>query len=221
MDLLQYKPKAQFAQRHLLTLQDYTPDEILQVLSLAAKLKLQRKLGMDQTHILRGKNVALIFTKPSMRTRVSFEVGVQQLGAAGGARPDGLQGGEPVLYHVGQLPGYQGLGPSGHHHVGAGGHLHAGLGKFEEVVPVGRGRRLIVAVVVGLVLHRADHALFLIVAQQVGGDPQDPGHISDLVLHAFHIRSSPPLCRLGRHVRYLYLIVYLIFPLLPRKKGPP
>ena len=60
MDLLQYKPKAQFAQRHLLTLQDYTPDEILQVLSLAAKLKLQRKLGMDQTHILRGKNVALI-----------------------------------------------------------------------------------------------------------------------------------------------------------------
>ena len=62
MDLLQYKPKAQFAQRHLLTLQDYTPDEILQVLSLAAKLKLQRKLGMDQTHILRGKNVALIFT---------------------------------------------------------------------------------------------------------------------------------------------------------------
>ena len=74
MDLLQYKPKAQFAQRHLLTLQDYTPDEILQVLSLAAKLKLQRKLGMDQTHILRGKNVALIFTKPSMRTRVSFEV---------------------------------------------------------------------------------------------------------------------------------------------------
>lgn len=80
MDLLQYKPKAQFAQRHLLTLQDYTPDEILQVLSLAAKLKLQRKLGMDQTHILRGKNVALIFTKPSMRTRVSFEVGVQQLG---------------------------------------------------------------------------------------------------------------------------------------------
>ena len=80
MDLLQYKPKAQFAQRHLLTLQDYTPDEILQVLSLAAKLKLQRKLGMDQTHILRGKNVALIFTKPSMRTRVSFESGFYQLG---------------------------------------------------------------------------------------------------------------------------------------------
>ena len=80
MNLLQYSPKKKFAQTHLLTLQDYTPDEILQVLSLAAKLKLQRKLGLDQTQILRGKNIALIFTKPSMRTRVSFEAGIQQLG---------------------------------------------------------------------------------------------------------------------------------------------
>ena len=41
----------------------------MQLLSLAAKLKLQRKMGVDQTNILKGKNIALIFTKPSMRTR--------------------------------------------------------------------------------------------------------------------------------------------------------
>lgn len=80
MDLLNYIPKAKFSQKHLLCLQDYTPDEILQLLSLALKLKLQRRLGMDQTNVLKGKNIAMIFTKPSMRTRVSFEAGIQQLG---------------------------------------------------------------------------------------------------------------------------------------------
>ncbi len=80
MDLLTYTPQAKFAQQHLLCLQDYTPDEILQILSLAAKLKLQRRLGMDQTHVLAGKNIAMIFSKPSMRTRVSFEAGIEQLG---------------------------------------------------------------------------------------------------------------------------------------------
>ena len=80
MDLLNYIPKAKFSQKHLLCLQDYTPDEILQLLSLALKLKMQRRLGMDQTNVLKGKNIAMIFTKPSMRTRVSFEAGIQQLG---------------------------------------------------------------------------------------------------------------------------------------------
>ena len=80
MDLMNYTPKAQFAQRNLLTLQDWTPDEILQTLSLAVKLKHQRKMGADQTQVLAGKNIAMIFTKPSMRTRVSFEAGIQQLG---------------------------------------------------------------------------------------------------------------------------------------------
>jgi ornithine carbamoyltransferase len=80
MDMLTYTPQAKFSQQHLLCLQDYTPDEILQLLSLAAKLKRQRQLGLDQTHILEGKNIAMIFSKPSMRTRVSFEAGIQQLG---------------------------------------------------------------------------------------------------------------------------------------------
>lgn len=80
MDLLNYTPKAPFAQKHLLTLQDYTPDEILQVLSLAVKLKQQRKMGLNQSDILKGQNIAIIFTKPSLRTRVSFEAGIEQLG---------------------------------------------------------------------------------------------------------------------------------------------
>lgn len=80
MDLFSYTAQAKFSQQHLLCLQDYTPDEIMQLLSLAAKLKLQRKMGVDQTNILKGKNIALIFTKPSMRTRVSFEAGIEQLG---------------------------------------------------------------------------------------------------------------------------------------------
>lgn len=80
MDLMNYVPQAQFAQRNLLTLQDWTTDEILQTLSLAAQLKHQRKAGLDQTGVLKGKNIAMIFTKPSMRTRVSFEAGIEQLG---------------------------------------------------------------------------------------------------------------------------------------------
>ncbi len=52
MDLFSYTAQAKFSQQHLLCLQDYTPDEIMQLLSLAAKLKLQRKMGVDQTNIL-------------------------------------------------------------------------------------------------------------------------------------------------------------------------
>lgn len=80
MDLLTYTAQSKFAKQHLLCLQDYTTDEIMQVLSLAVKLKKQRKMGIDQSHILKGKNIAMIFTKPSMRTRVSFEAGIEQLG---------------------------------------------------------------------------------------------------------------------------------------------
>lgn len=79
MDLLQYQPEKAFSQKHLLCLQDYTPDEILQVLSLAAKLK---KLRAQSTECapLKGKKLAMVFTKPSLRTRVSFEIGCVELG---------------------------------------------------------------------------------------------------------------------------------------------
>ena len=79
MDLMNYKPEKPFAQRHLLTLQDWSADEILQTLSLALQLKVKQKAG-EAHPLLAGKSLAMIFTKSSTRTRVSFEVGMQQLG---------------------------------------------------------------------------------------------------------------------------------------------
>lgn len=79
MDLISYKPKKEFSQKHLLRLSDYSSDEILQVLSLAVKLKDQLKQGI-RPKLLEGKILAMIFTKSSTRTRVSFEAGIYQLG---------------------------------------------------------------------------------------------------------------------------------------------
>ncbi len=79
MKLEQYTAERAFAQKHLLCLQDWTPDEILQALSLALKLKGKQKRGENHEK-LKGKSLAMIFEKSSTRTRVSFEVGMQQLG---------------------------------------------------------------------------------------------------------------------------------------------
>ena len=82
MDLMNYQAKAPFTQKHLLTLQDWSEDEICQCLSHALKLKDMQKRGQKQS-CLAGKTLAMIFAKSSTRTRVSFEVGASQLG--GGA----------------------------------------------------------------------------------------------------------------------------------------
>lgn len=82
MDLFNYVPKAKFDQKHLLTLQDYSKDEILTVLSTALKLKSDMKQGI-RLPLLFGKTLAMIFTKSSTRTRVSFETGIYQLGGIG------------------------------------------------------------------------------------------------------------------------------------------
>lgn len=65
--------------RDFLTLKDFTPEEIIYLLDLAAKLKEMKKKGMS-TEWHRGKNVALIFEKTSTRTRCSFEVAAYDLG---------------------------------------------------------------------------------------------------------------------------------------------
>ncbi len=82
MDLMQYQPKKPFSQKHLLNLQGYTEDEILTILSLAMKLKAEQKAGIPHP-ILAGKTLGMIFAKSSTRTRVSFEVGIHQLGGHG------------------------------------------------------------------------------------------------------------------------------------------
>ena len=72
MNLENYAPQKPFSQKHLLRLQDYTKDEILQVLSLALDLKAKQKARIPHK-LLEGKTLAMIFTKSSTRTRVSFE----------------------------------------------------------------------------------------------------------------------------------------------------
>ena len=65
--------------RDFLKLLDFTPEEILYLLDLAADLKEKKKKGIP-VDTLRGKNVALIFEKTSTRTRCSFEVAAHDLG---------------------------------------------------------------------------------------------------------------------------------------------
>jgi len=66
--------------RHFLKLGDFSPDEIVYLLDLAAELKRARYAGTEQPR-LRGKNVALIFEKDSTRTRCAFEVAIHDQGA--------------------------------------------------------------------------------------------------------------------------------------------
>lgn len=68
-----------FRGRDLLTLADYTAEEIQLLLDLAVQLKQRQKEGKP-TPLLSGKTLGMIFEKSSTRTRVSFEVGMYQLG---------------------------------------------------------------------------------------------------------------------------------------------
>ena len=65
--------------RNFLTLKDFTPDEIMYFVDLAAELKAKKKQGITGNS-LKGKNIALIFEKPSTRTRCAFTVGAQDEG---------------------------------------------------------------------------------------------------------------------------------------------
>jgi ornithine carbamoyltransferase len=61
---------------------DWSRDELLEVLDLADDLK-QRQRAREEHHLLPGRTLGMIFQKPSTRTRVSFEVGIYQLGGTG------------------------------------------------------------------------------------------------------------------------------------------
>ena len=65
--------------RDFLTLRDFTPQEIIGLLDLAADYKKKKKSG-KAVDKFRGKNIALIFEKTSTRTRCSFEVAAHDLG---------------------------------------------------------------------------------------------------------------------------------------------
>src|SRR5215216_1930798 len=81
--------------RHFLAIPDFTREELIQTLDLAARMK----RGEYAEKPLSGKTLAMIFTKSSTRTRVSFEVGTYQLGGHAlflSSRDIQLGRGEPV-----------------------------------------------------------------------------------------------------------------------------
>lgn len=65
--------------KHLLKLSDLSSDEIFEILDLADDLKAKRKNGIEHNY-LQGQKLGMIFSKSSTRTRVSFEVGMYELG---------------------------------------------------------------------------------------------------------------------------------------------
>ena len=68
--------------RDFLRVNDWAPDELVAVLDLADRLKARTKKRVEDHH-LPGRTLGMIFSKPSTRTRVSFEVGISQLGGTG------------------------------------------------------------------------------------------------------------------------------------------
>jgi len=84
--------------KHLLKLMDLSTEEITEILNLADQLKYEKKNGITH-HILAGKTLGLIFEKSSTRTRVSFEVGMYDLGGSAlflSSRDLQIGRGEPV-----------------------------------------------------------------------------------------------------------------------------
>lgn len=65
--------------RSLVSISDFSAEDIWHVWSLAAELKRKQKVG-EPHRILEGKQLAMVFQKPSLRTQVSFETGMAQLG---------------------------------------------------------------------------------------------------------------------------------------------
>ena len=66
--------------RSFLTLKDYTKEEILYLIALAKSLKAKKRRG-ERDLLLNGKNIVLLFDKPSTRTRCAFEVAAFDEGA--------------------------------------------------------------------------------------------------------------------------------------------
>ena len=108
LEEVQLQPVASLKGKDLLTLLDYTSQEVQDLLTLATQLKKVTKEGKCP-RLLEGKTLGMIFEKSSTRTRVSFEVGMQQLGGYGmymNARDMQIGRGEPISDTGKVLSGY-------------------------------------------------------------------------------------------------------------------
>ena len=79
MDINRYVPKFRIRQANLLNLTDLTAEEIFEFLYVAREMKKRFRVG-ENYPALRGKTVALLFGNASTRTRITFEMGIRQLG---------------------------------------------------------------------------------------------------------------------------------------------
>jgi ornithine carbamoyltransferase len=68
--------------RHFLRVNDWSAEDLFTVLDLADRMKARRRQRVEDRH-LEGRILGMIFTKPSTRTRVSFETGIAHLGGTG------------------------------------------------------------------------------------------------------------------------------------------
>lgn len=100
------------AKRDFLSVTDITPEETRSLIKRARDAKSSSKgkgKGADSSKPLAGKSVAILFDKPSLRTRVSFQVGIQELGGYSvflGQQEVGLGGREPASDVAKVLSGY-------------------------------------------------------------------------------------------------------------------
>ncbi|HEX7010741.1 MAG TPA: ornithine carbamoyltransferase [Phycisphaeraceae bacterium] len=67
---------------HFISIADHSPQDLLHVLDVAFELRQQRQAGRPPEPILAGRTLAMIFEKPSLRTRVSFEQAMIELGGS-------------------------------------------------------------------------------------------------------------------------------------------
>src|SRR5882757_3124378 len=69
--------------KHFISIADHTTEELRHLLDVSARLKKQHKATRQNDPLLAGKTLAMIFEKPSLRTRVSFAVAMAHLGGEG------------------------------------------------------------------------------------------------------------------------------------------
>jgi ornithine carbamoyltransferase len=94
--------------KHLITLYDLTPDDVRDIFRLSADLKAGLKAG-DRPPLLAGRILTQLFEKPSLRTRLSFEAAMMQLGGSGmflSRKDAGLDGRESIADVARVIGGY-------------------------------------------------------------------------------------------------------------------
>jgi len=93
--------------RHYLSVDDLAPSELVGLLELSGKVKADPAAYADRLH---GRSVALVFEKPSTRTRVSFEVGRSTICASGTTRCRTMPRISPLRPNGPQVSGLPGAG---------------------------------------------------------------------------------------------------------------